>query len=59
MEENLIRLYNTMLTIETKGESTKTMGDCLKFIEQLVKQEREIKSLAAKEPVESTEPTDK
>ena len=36
MEENLRRLYNTMILIETKGESTKTMADCLRFTEQLI-----------------------
>lgn len=41
MEQNLVKLYNTLLLIETKGESTKIMGDCLKFVEQLVKEERE------------------
>ena len=32
--EELIKLYNTLITIETKGEHTKTMADCLRFIEQ-------------------------
>lgn len=32
--EEMIKLYNTLLTIETKGEHTKTMADCLRFIEQ-------------------------
>lgn len=36
MGEELRRLYNTMITIETKGESTKTMADCLRFVEQLI-----------------------
>ena len=35
MELELLKLYNTMLTIETRGESTKIMADCLRFIEQL------------------------
>lgn len=38
-KEDLIRLYNTMLTIETKGVHTKTMADCLRFIEQHVNYE--------------------
>lgn len=33
-KEELIKLYNTLITIETKGEHTKTMADCLRFIEQ-------------------------
>lgn len=36
METKLTRLYNTLVTIETKGESTKTMADCLRYIEQMV-----------------------
>lgn len=40
MEANLVKLYNTLATIETKGESTKTMADCLRFIEQMVVSER-------------------
>lgn len=35
MEQELTKLYNTMLMIETKGESTKIMADCLRFLEQL------------------------
>ena len=38
MSEKLIRLYNTMLQIETKGESTKLMADCLRFVENLAKE---------------------
>ena len=33
MSDELKRLYNTMMTIETKGENTKTMADCLRFVE--------------------------
>ena len=36
MKEDLIKLYNTLLLVETKGESTKRMAQCLQFIEQLV-----------------------
>lgn len=36
MTENLQKLYNTMLLIETKGDSTKTMADCLRFIEKMI-----------------------
>ena len=32
----LTKLYNTMLTIETKGIHTKTMADCLRFVEQII-----------------------
>lgn len=36
MEEKLRRLYNTMSLVETKGESTKIMTDCLRYTEQLI-----------------------
>lgn len=36
MENELKKLYNTLLLIETKGESTKIMADCIKFTEQLI-----------------------
>lgn len=35
----LTKLYNTMLTIETKGIHTKTMADCLRFVEQIINYE--------------------
>lgn len=35
MELELMKLYNTLLTIETKGQSTIIMADCLRFVEQL------------------------
>lgn len=38
METKLRRLYNTLLLIETKGDSTKIMGECLRFTEQLIKE---------------------
>lgn len=41
MEQNLQKLYNTLLLIETRGESTKIMGECLKFTEQMINEARE------------------
>ena len=38
MKENLINLYNALMTVETKGASTKTLANCLQFLEQLVQQ---------------------
>lgn len=32
MKEKLSRLYNTLTQVETKGESTLIMADCLKFL---------------------------
>lgn len=36
MENDLKKLYNTLLLIETKGESTKIMAECIKFTDQLI-----------------------
>ena len=36
MSNELIKLYNTLMLVETKGESTKTMGTCLQFLENLI-----------------------
>lgn len=38
MKENLQKLYNTLILIETKGESTKIMADCLRFTEKMIQQ---------------------
>lgn len=37
-KEDLMKLYSTLALIETKGESTKIMAQCLQFIEQKVKE---------------------
>lgn len=37
MKEDIIKLYNTLCLIETKGESTKVMANCLVFCENLAK----------------------
>ena len=36
MNEKLTRLFNTLCDIETKGRNTVVMGDCLKYLEQLI-----------------------
>lgn len=41
MEQKLRILYNTLMTIETKGESTKTMAQCLAYTEGLIKEAAE------------------
>lgn len=38
MDQKLQKLYNTLLLIETKGESTKIMSQCLGYLEQLIKE---------------------
>lgn len=35
LSEDLIKLHNTLALIETKGESTKIMAQCMVFVEQL------------------------
>lgn len=52
MFENLTKLYNTLMLIETKGENTKHMSDCLRFTEQLIMAEKE----RADMPVVTAEP---
>lgn len=36
MKNDLIILLNTLNLIETKGESTKRMGQCIQFLENLI-----------------------
>lgn len=36
MVNDLSKLYNTLKLIETKGDNTIYMADCLRFIEQLI-----------------------
>ena len=36
MSNELTKLYNTLLGVETKGESTKLMGMFLQFLENLI-----------------------
>ena len=32
------RIYNTLLTIETKGENTLVMSDCIRALKELLQQ---------------------
>ena len=41
MVEELIKLRNTMMQIETKGDSTKLMTNCLYFIEDMINKENQ------------------
>lgn len=34
--EQLVKIYNTLLTISTKGEDTLTMAECLKALRQSI-----------------------
>lgn len=40
MVTELNKLYNTLMLIETKGENTKIMADCLRYVEQLISDEK-------------------
>jgi hypothetical protein len=41
MKEKLTRLQNALCTINTKGQDTITMADCLKFISQMMNETEE------------------
>lgn len=45
MQEKLTKLYSTLLNIETKGQSTKLMGACLQYLEQLISESSELESI--------------
>lgn len=46
MSEDLIKLYNTLKLVETRGDSTLTMADCLHFLEQLIERSKEKSEIA-------------
>ena len=52
MSEKLKALYNTLCQIETKGDNTMIMGDCLKFVREFIKEcaehEKKYEKLEAK-----------
>lgn len=52
MKEKLTRLQNALCTINTKGQDTIVMADCLKFISQMI-------SEVETEKVEQTEAEEK
>ena len=54
MENNLKKLYNTMLLIETKGENSKIMAEWIKFLEQLIIEEAKKSSASAETTIEET-----
>lgn len=49
MSKKLLMLYNTLLTVETKGNNTLTMADCLRYLERMIQESQE------KETVETEE----
>ena len=36
MKKNLINIYNALMQVETKGNSTKILAQCLNVLEQMV-----------------------
>ncbi len=56
MTEKLVKLYNTLSTIETKGEHTKTMADCLRFVERMAVEAKQQETETQKEPASEDEP---
>lgn len=54
MIEKLVKLYNTLALIETKGENTKTMALCLQFVEQMIAEEKQ-QAITPVEPESSQE----
>lgn len=54
MLDKLTKLHNTLLLVETKGENTKVMAECLRFLEQMIVEERQ-HQIAPVEPVTEQE----
>ena len=52
MVEKLTKLHNTLSVIETKGENTKIMADCLRYIERMIVDAKEVQSEKTKTEVE-------
>ena len=54
---DLAKLYNTLMLINTKGEDTKYMSNCLQYLEGMIAREqaKAAQQNQADEPVESTE----
>ena len=53
LSENLIKLYNTLNLIETKGENTKLMAQCIVFVEHLANEAKISEMEAAKTDAET------
>ena len=54
MSDKLVRLYNTLKTVETKGNSTIVMADCIRYVEQLIAEAQNSESEAIKKKVDNT-----
>ena len=53
----MAKLYNTLMLINTKGEDTKHMSNCLQYLEGMIAREqaKAAQQNQADEPVENTE----
>lgn len=51
MPEKLVKLYNTLKLVSTKGEDTKVMANCLAYLEQMIA-EAQAKQVEPATPVE-------
>lgn len=40
MENDLVKLRNTLAMVETKGNNTVIMADCLRFLDQIIAKEQ-------------------
>ena len=54
---DLVKLYNTLMIINTNGEDTKHMSNCLQYLEGMIAREqaKAAQQNQADEPVENTE----
>lgn len=50
LSDKLVKLYNTLGLIETKGENTKTMAQCLLYLEGIVAEAQANEAVGAQQP---------
>ena len=55
MIEKLSKLYNTLSLINTKGNDTKLMGQCLQYLENMIAEEQNNQSIQNEAPEVATE----
>ena len=53
MSDKLVRLYNTLKTVETKGNSTIVMADCIRYVEQLISEAQNSEAETLKKKVDN------
>ena len=52
---DLVKLYNTLMLINTNGEDTKRMSNCLQYLEGMIAREQTKATQQNKDGLESTE----